>query len=210
MEIIIKDTFKIIPNTNGNYSCDINGNIRSNERFSNEKRKFKINSRILISFINNKGYAIVYLRINGKTEDWLVHRLVAKTWIPNPNNFPIINHKDNNPLNNSVENLEWCTYSYNILYAEKQGRRPCTEKMKAVRCVPSIWLYKPVSQYSLDGKYLRTYCGVMVAARSLPSSICKNIHSGSGNIIACCKGYHKQAYGYIWKYDEEFIDKCKV
>ena len=148
MEIIIKDTFKIIPNTNGNYSCDINGNIRSNEQFSNGKRKFKINSRILIPFINNKEYAIVYLRINGKTEDWLVHRLVAKTWIPNPNNFPIINHKDNNPLNNSVENLEWCTYSYNILYAEKQGRRPYTEKMKAVRCVPSIWLYKPVSQYS--------------------------------------------------------------
>lgn len=52
---------------------------------------------------------------NGKTKrDYKVHRLVAKAFIPNPNGYDIINHKDGNPLNNRVENLEWCNQKYNI------------------------------------------------------------------------------------------------
>lgn len=59
----------------------------------------------------------------GKTHNLLVHRIVAYAFIPNPNNYPIINHKDENPSNNSVDNLEWCTYSYNTTYLNRHIER---------------------------------------------------------------------------------------
>ena len=63
----------------------------------------------------HKGYAKVRLYAGCRDEwkDFFVHRLVAEAFIPNPDGFPIVNHKDENPLNNTVENLEWCTVKYN-------------------------------------------------------------------------------------------------
>ena len=64
----------------------------------------------------NKGYCIVYLYNKNGRKSFLVHRLVAKAFIPNESNFPEVNHKDENPQNNRVENLEWCTPKYNCNY----------------------------------------------------------------------------------------------
>ena len=64
----------------------------------------------------NKGYCIVYLYNKNGRKSFLVHRLVAKAFIPNESNFPEVNHKDENPQNNRVENLEWCTSKYNNNY----------------------------------------------------------------------------------------------
>lgn len=63
-----------------------------------------------------KGYLFVQLSKDGKSRNYLVHRLVAGAFIDNPNNLPEINHKDENPLNNVVFNLEWCTHKYNMNY----------------------------------------------------------------------------------------------
>lgn len=63
---------------------------------------------------SKKRYLIIGLSKNGKVYKHLVHRLVAQAFIPNPNNYKEIHHKDNNPQNNSVENLRWCTRQYNI------------------------------------------------------------------------------------------------
>ena len=63
-----------------------------------------------------KGYCLVYLYNKSGRKCFLVHRLVAMTFIPNPHDLPEVNHKDENPLNNSVENLEWCTSKYNNNY----------------------------------------------------------------------------------------------
>lgn len=68
-------------------------------------------------------YRSVNLWHNGKTVHRLVHRLVAEAFIPNPNGYPIINHIDENPANNKVTNLEWCTYKYNAKYGKAQERR---------------------------------------------------------------------------------------
>lgn len=71
---------------------------------------------------NTTSYKRVTLSKNGKTVRFLVHRLVAQEFLPNPLNLPFVNHIDNNGLNNKVTNLEWVTHSENMLHAQKQGR----------------------------------------------------------------------------------------
>lgn len=71
---------------------------------------------------NNSGYLQVQFYVNGKHTSKMVHRLVAQTFIPNPNNLPQVHYKDGNKTNNNVSNLEWCTASYNAKYREKNGK----------------------------------------------------------------------------------------
>ena len=65
------------------------------------------------------GYLCVNLYKNGKPAGFSIHRLVAQAFIPNPNNFPIVNHKDENKYNNNVDNLEWCDYQHNNTYGSR-------------------------------------------------------------------------------------------
>ena len=69
-----------------------------------------------------RGYKRVSLSLNGKVTRKLVHRIVGEAFIPNPNNLPHINHIDNDPTNNEVSNLEWCTNSENMAHSHRQGR----------------------------------------------------------------------------------------
>lgn len=68
------------------------------------------------------GYCLIRLRHHGKTVTMYLHRIVANAFLPNPNGFEIINHKDENKANNAVSNLEWCDKSYNIFYAGAASR----------------------------------------------------------------------------------------
>jgi len=72
-------------------------------------------------FVSDKGYYKVQLIIEGKKRNVRVHRMVAMKYIPNPMGYPIINHKDGNKLNNSVSNLEWCTFRHNNIHAIEFG-----------------------------------------------------------------------------------------
>ena len=81
------------------YTIDINGNV-----FSKRKNKY-------LKPIKNKcGYYNISLNKNKHRKECSIHRLVAETFIPNPNNYPVVNHIDGNKSNNNVDNLEWCTY----------------------------------------------------------------------------------------------------
>lgn len=99
-----------------NYEVSSEGKIRN-----------RLTGRILKEVIKTKrsryGYRYVFLFKNSNRKMKLVHRLVAKAFIPNPNNYPQINHKDENSLNNRVENLEWCTQKYNMNYGTLPKRR---------------------------------------------------------------------------------------
>lgn len=86
-----------------------------NYQISNYGRVWNKKKQKYIPFyITNSGYCQVHMyAINGKRKNELIHRLVALTFIENPNNLPEVNHKDKNKMNNTVENLEWCNRSYN-------------------------------------------------------------------------------------------------
>lgn len=162
--------------------ANTNGEIKSLKRRGNWK------DTILKPQKHNNGYLIVNIKIpNKKSKTFLVHRLIAETFIPNPENKPCVNHKDGNKLNNCVDNLEWVTYTENEIHAYKNDLIN-EEKL-------SIGHYKSVLQYTLDGEFIKEYKSVKDANDTNP-----NIHGTS--ISKCLKGIYKSAGGYIWKYNQ--------
>ena len=83
--------------------------------------KYNRGEVIMQPFIKKTGYYTVSLTKDHKKKTWMIHQLVAKAFIPNPENKEMINHIDCNTLNNRVENLEWCTNSENQIHAMKNG-----------------------------------------------------------------------------------------
>lgn len=111
-----------------------------------------------------------------------VHRLVAMKYIPNPNNYEQVNHKDGNKLNNKVENLEWCSQSYNMIDAYKNKLiKPKTTK---------------INQYDLNMNFIKQWGSIKDASINL------NINHRNISTVALQKTNRKQAGGYIWRYVE--------
>ena len=113
----MQEIWKDIEDYEGLYQVSNLGKVKSLPKLVNRKNnsKYLTNEKILkpLSF----GYARVIL----SNKSYSVHRLVAEAFIPNPNNLPIINHKDGNKQNNCIDNLEWCDYSYNNKEAYRIG-----------------------------------------------------------------------------------------
>lgn len=99
------------------------GRIRTVDRIviRSDGREQFIKGRILKQQLYKCGYMYVQFSVNGKTVHLRVNRVVSICFIPNPDNLPEVNHKDNNRVNNVVSNLEWCTHEYNDAYREKYG-----------------------------------------------------------------------------------------
>lgn len=136
---------------------------------------------------NNRGYIQVHMFINKKDYMQLIHRVVGKAFIDNPDNLPQINHKDEDKNNNSVENLEWCTNIYNRRYGTGCQRSTEHHDYKKI----SILNSKPIMQFSKKGQLLNTFYGVKEAERQ--TNICES------NIRKSMRqGYY--AGGYKWQY----------
>lgn len=145
-----------------NYLIDTKGNIYSLK-----------NNKLLKNVKSNSGYYLVCLWGNGKKRNHLVHRLVAETFIPNPNNYKEVNHKDFNKLNNNIKNLEWCSHNYNLKYSN-------LERFES----------KPVLQIH-NNKIIKEYKSITEASKS---------GFDISNISKCCKNKQKKHKGFIWKY----------
>ena len=140
----------------------------------------KVKERILKPSFSTYGYAYVTLSKNGKSKTTLVHRLVAEAFLDNPDNLPCVNHKDENPRNDTVENLEWCTYTYNNTYKNIHLRRKKTNRR--------------IIQYDLDMHELKRWDSIIEAAKFY------NIETT--NISSCCTGKRNHCAGFKWRYYE--------
>jgi len=98
------------------------GRVRTLDRVTpSVRRTYFTKGRVLKQYNDKYGYLNVSIKVDGKWTIKKVHRLVARTFLPNPNGLPMVNHKDCNTKNNNVENLEWCDGSYNQQYRQKYG-----------------------------------------------------------------------------------------
>lgn len=135
---------------------------------------------------NKHGYLQIYLTKDGKAKYHAVHRLVAKAFIPNPQNMPFVNHLNEIKDDNRACNLEWCDAKYNTNYGTCIERRANRQRNNHGS--------KSVEQLTMDCELLNVYPSIMEASRitGVPARA----------ICATCKGYQHSAYGYKWKYRE--------
>ena len=146
------------------------------------KRLYKASERILKPGWMTGGYLFVVLCKNGNQSNQRIHRLVAKAFLPNPENKPQVNHRDENKKNNRVENLEWATAKENLNFGTRNERAGYS-------------LSRPILQYSKSGEFIIEWPGAHEVERVLGIN--------NANIIACCKGKLKSSGGFIWKYKEK-------
>ena len=170
----------------GLYQASNLGRMRSLDTYRKDRNgsvKF-YKGRILKPITVGNGYLKVTLYKNNKQKPYYIHRLVAEVFIPNPENLPEVNHKDENKLNNNAENLEWCDREYNCNFGTRNER--VIAKNTNGKCS------KPVLQYTLNGEFVREWESAKQAERE----------GGfiSTNICMCCKGKIKKHKDFIWKY----------
>ena len=173
-----KEIWKDIKGYEGVYQVSNFGRIKSIVKYK----------KLMLSSENENGYLRVCLiDKNKKKRTILIHRLVAKTFIPNPKNKEQVNHIDGNKYNNCVENLEWCTQSENMQHAFKNNLITREKGEKNHRA-------KSVNQYTLEGNFIRKWDCIEDVTRELGIR--------GYNISSCCKGKRHTAGGFKWKYPE--------
>ena len=158
-----------------NYEVNQLGEIRHKKR-----------QKILKPRDNNGGYQYVNFKINGKNTNFAVHRIVANAFIPNPNGYTEVNHKDYNKKNNCVDNLEWVSSSQNKQHSYLKQENKKTRG-------------KAVNQYTKEGIFLKTFDSVSDAAKELGCCVAA--------ISNCCLGRTKTSQGFRWSFVESSTTK---
>ena len=178
-EKLLEEIWKPVKDYEGLYEASLLGRVKSVSRSVKGRWGFtKISEKILNPIPDKDGYLIVTLCKNGKQKTKKIHRLVAEAFIPNPDNLPCINHKDENKQNNEIDNLEFCTYKYNTNYGTGIERR---RKKRS----------KPVLQFDLNNNFIKRYESMIEAEKQLKIK----------HIYDCCNGKLRKAGGYIWRYE---------
>lgn len=153
--------------------------------------------KILKGSKDKDGYLKIILCKEEKHKTYKVHRLVATAFIPNPNGYRCVNHKDEDKANNCVENLEWCSNKYNSNYGTCQQRRVKNTDYKKVGRKNAEKLLnrkdqsKIVLQYTKDNEFVKEWETLRECGRN---------GFKISNISSCCRGKRKTHKGFIWKY----------
>lgn len=174
---------------------DIRG-FEGKYKISNLGRVYSIKNNIILkSGYDGKKYPTICL-YNKKQYCLKIHRLVAKAFIPNPNNYPQINHIDGNKNNNCVNNLEWCNQSHNIKEAYRLGLMTPDNHNGVFKKGHNRNATRKILQYDLKGNFIKEWSSIKDA-----SSQFKNISNHPKvNISGVLRGLRKTAFNYIWKY----------
>lgn len=191
------EEWRDIPGYEGLYQVSNQGRVKSVEKIVYRKRMgCYIKKEFIMKPTKHKGYKNVILSKNGISKRYKVHRLVAEVFL-DCNNFKFtdndigivfskknleVNHKDENKENNCVENLEWCTHSYNMKYGSWKIRRE-NNFDRSFCC-------RKVIQYDLEGNFVKTWDNIAMAQQTLNIS----------HISDCCNNKRKTAGGYVWKH----------
>ena len=217
---MMQEIWKDIPGYNGRYQASSFGRIRR-----------ALDNRIVPGNLGVHGYMISGLMKGDKYVPTRTHILVARTFIPNPDNLPCINHKDENKTNNRVDNLEWCTQAYNINYGSTRERmsknnprkraveilNKAGEKIAELPCVNDAADYLDVSRVALtkalSGK--TKYCkGVSVRYKDAGDKTSERadrlaLELYPANVDGFVeRGRKKQRKAYALDYDAAVRDLC--
>lgn len=153
-----KEIWKDINGYEGIYQVSNFGRIKSVERKVKCAEKlggFRLKrEKILSTDVGTFGYHRVYMQ----GRKYLVHRLVAKAFVPNPQNYTQVNHKDECKGNNNASNLEWCTAKYNSNYGDRTER---TARSK----------YKQLSMFNMNGEFIRDFDSIKEASEFIGARI---------------------------------------
>lgn len=193
-----KEIWRDIAGYEGYYQVSNFGRVRSLDKLQNYNGSMRLRKgRVLKPSNDRQGYLIVDLSKNNKAVTRTIHRLVALSFLDNPNNLPHVNHKDEVKTNNFVfvnkdgsvdyekSNLEWCTASYNVNYgnaAVERGIKQRNDRSKS----------KLTAMYTLSGNLIDIYPSAREASRL--TGISKTL------IYKCCRGENKTAKGFIFRY----------
>ena len=185
------EIWKDIKGYEGLYQVSNLGRVKSLDRIAynpNGTVNSHIKEKILAPVLNNKGYQYVNLHKNGEIKKMLVHRLVAMAFIPNSENKPMINHKDENPLNNCVDNLEWCDSKYNNNYGTKNARM-----------IQNRRSYK----FGNHPRAKAVFCEELNKKFDCIASAQEELGIWGTSIVQACKGKLKTTGGFHWRYADD-------
>lgn len=175
-DICKQEIWKDINGYKGLYQVSNLGRVKSLDRYIKQgNRTIKFKSKILKQRLERNGYLRVTLYKNATPKQISVHRLVAETFINNPNNLPQVNHIDKNREHNYVTNLEWCTSLYNLQYSN---------------------IIKNLSKT----KYKKIICNTTGEIFDSIKSASEKYNLQHSNIIKCCKGERNMTGGLKWSY----------
>lgn len=189
-------------------------------------------NKFLKKCLTKSGYYIVNLHKNGVMKSYRINRLVAIAFIPNPNNLPLVNHKDENKLNNSVDNLEWCDIKYNNNYGNRnkklseskksynlsvetrqklsnssKGRKLSDDTKRKISESKAKMSKEKKAEITEKIKTVIEKSVICIETNTIYKSIVEaslETNTNASNISSCCKGRFKTAGGYHWKYASEF------
>lgn len=184
----MNEIWKDVIEYEGLYQVSNFGRVRSTYRYK----------KVLTPILVNSGYNQVQLCKNGKVKAMLLHRLVASAFLENIGNKPCVNHKDGDKSNNSIGNLEWCTYSEN----ERHSYRVLNKKANKTRLGlygAKCYNHKNIIQLSLNGYTIKEFGSISEASRETGIR--------HGNIWAVMNGRRNHAGGFKWKYKTFNISK---
>lgn len=197
----MKEIWKDIEGFEGYYKISNFGNVKSYDRAVIKTNNSVIGylGKLLSPYNDGRGYLKVDLHKNGKRISVRVHRLVAKAFIPNPNNLPTVNHKDENKLNNNASNLEWMSIADNNNYGSRHNKTSLSHRKRA----------RTIYQFTKGGFLINSY----------PSPAEASDWTGikRGNILGCAcgctsNGIHirKTAGGFIWSYNKDLFNNDRT
>jgi hypothetical protein len=191
---IMEEKWMPIKGFEGIYEVSSLGRVKSLPRL--DSRGNRVPELIMKQRESNCGYSRVFLTLKGKQKPFSVHRLVAQAFIPNPNGFPQVNHKNENKSDNRAENLEWCTAKYNSCYGTRISRL-------------SRNLQKEIIQYTLDGKEVARYKSLKDAAKAIGAKYVGGIGVAANRYVDKHGSTHQTAYGYRWEWADALQDNKK-